>query len=158
VRLKAIDAKHPLKPVTMALRTKHKVATGPEELLKWIKSLNPGLHMENRRVLDTKEEPTGRRLNLLVDWDLAKTIKRTSYKIFTGLSEGTFKVLSEPEAELRGWVSRGTPQVVDTGTTGKGAGDSTFTENREKQLEDDPMEAMTLDTHTPHGRQLRGLL
>jgi hypothetical protein len=45
-RLKATDTKHLPKPVKMALRTKDKVAAGPEELLKWIKSLNPGLHGE----------------------------------------------------------------------------------------------------------------
>jgi hypothetical protein len=98
VRLKAIDAKHLPKPVKMALRTKDKVATGPEELLKWIKSLNPGLHTENWRVLDSKDEPIGRRLILLVDQDSAKIIKGTGNKIFTGLSEGIFKVLSDPEA------------------------------------------------------------
>jgi hypothetical protein len=64
VRLKATEAKHLPKPVKMALRTKDKEATGPEVLLKWIKSLNPGLHMENWRVLDSKDEPIGRRLIL----------------------------------------------------------------------------------------------
>jgi hypothetical protein len=56
----------------MALRRKDKVATGPEERLKWIKSLNPGLRTENWRVLDSRDEPFGRRLILLVDWDSAK--------------------------------------------------------------------------------------
>jgi hypothetical protein len=51
----------------MALGTKDKVAIGPEELLKWIKSLNPGLHTENWRVLDSRDKPIGRRLILLVD-------------------------------------------------------------------------------------------
>ena len=147
-RLKAIDAKHLPKPIKMALRTKDKVATGPEELLKWIKSLNPGLHMENWRVLDSRNEPFGRRLILLVDRDSAKIIKGTGYKIFTGLSEGTFKVLSDPEEEIRGQASRGRPRAVDTRTEGKGAGDSTFTEDREKQPGGDSMEAVTGDTNT----------
>jgi hypothetical protein len=99
----------------MALRTKDKVATGPEELLKWAKSLNPGLYMENWRILDSKDDPTGRRHIHLVDRDSAKIIKRTSYKIFMGLSESTFKVLSDPEAELRGQASSRRPQAVDTG-------------------------------------------
>jgi hypothetical protein len=64
-RLKETDAKHFPKPVKMALRTKDKVATGPEEILRWIKSLNPRLHMENWRVLNSKSEPTGRRVILL---------------------------------------------------------------------------------------------
>jgi hypothetical protein len=43
VRLKASDANHLPKPVKMALRMGDEVSAGPEELLKWIKSLNPGL-------------------------------------------------------------------------------------------------------------------
>jgi hypothetical protein len=74
---------HLPKPIKMALRTKEKVAKGPEELLEWIKSLNPGVHMENWRVLDSRDEPHGRRLILLVDWDSTKIIKRTGYKICT---------------------------------------------------------------------------
>jgi hypothetical protein len=133
-RLKAIDAKHLPKPIKMALRTKEKVAKGPEEILEWIKSLNPGLHTENWRVLDSRDEPLGRRLILLVDQDSGKILKGTSYKIYTGLSEGTFKVLSDPEGEIRGRASRGRPQAVDTRTGGKGAGDSTSSGDREKQL------------------------
>jgi hypothetical protein len=79
-RLKAADAKNLPKPIKMVLRTKHKVATGPEELLKWIKSLNPGLHMETWRVLDSRDEPIGRRLILLVDRDSAKIIKGPATK------------------------------------------------------------------------------
>jgi hypothetical protein len=48
-----------------------------------------------------KHEATGKRLILLVDWDSANIIKRTGYKIFMGLSEGTFKVLSEHLYSLR---------------------------------------------------------
>ena len=120
----------------MTLRTKDKVVAGPEELRKWIKSLNPGLHMENWRILDSKDESTGKRLILSVDRDSARTIKRTGYKIFMGLSDGTFKVLTNPESELRGRASRGRPRAVDTGTKRKRAGDSTSTEHREKQPED----------------------
>jgi hypothetical protein len=36
---------------------------------------------------------------------------------------------------------------VDIGTKWKGAGDSTFTANREKHPEDNPMESVALDTH-----------
>ena len=132
----------------MVVRMKDKVARGPEELFKCIKSLNSGLHTENWRVLDSRDEPFGRRLILLVDRDSAKIIKGTGYKIFTGLSEGTFKVLSDPKEEIRGQASRGRPRAVDTGTEGKGAGDSTSTEDREKHLGGNPMEAVTGDTNT----------
>ena len=90
-RRKAIDAMHLSKPVKRALRTKDKAATGPEELPKWIKSLSSGLHTENWRVLNSKNKSTGRRLILSVDRNSAKAIKRTGYKIFTGLSEGVLK-------------------------------------------------------------------
>jgi hypothetical protein len=86
----------------MALRTGNKVSTGAEVLLKQTKSLTPELHMENWKVLNSRHEPTGRRLILLADQDSANTIKRTSYKIFTQMSEDTFKVLSHPEKEPGG--------------------------------------------------------
>ena len=37
---------------------------------------------------------------------------------------------------------------MDTGKKGKGVGDSTSTEDREKQPGGDPMEAVTVDTNT----------
>jgi Na+-translocating ferredoxin:NAD+ oxidoreductase RnfG subunit len=65
-----------------------------------------------------------------------------------GLSEGTFKVLSDPEEEIRGRASRGRHRAVDTGTDGKEAGDSTSTGDWEKQPGGDPMDAVTGDTNT----------
>jgi hypothetical protein len=110
-RLEATDAKHLPKPIKMALRTGDEVSTDPEELCKWIKSLNPGPHTDNWRVLNSREEPSSRRHILPVDWGSANTIKRTGYKIFMGLSVGTFRVLSNPEAESgAGWASGGGPR------------------------------------------------
>jgi len=97
--LKATDTKPHLKPIKMALRTGDKVSTDPEELLTCIKSLNPRLHIENWTILNSKDEPTGGRLVLLVVQDSANTIKRDGYKTSTGLSEGTSKVLSDPTTE-----------------------------------------------------------
>jgi hypothetical protein len=51
-RLKATEAKNLPKPVKVALRLRENIATTPEELLAWIKQLNPGLHTEYWRVLD----------------------------------------------------------------------------------------------------------
>jgi hypothetical protein len=113
-RLKASDAKHTPEPVKMALRTRDKVAAGPEELLKWIRSLNPGLCKEDWTVLDSKDEPIGRRLVLLVDWVSAKIIKITGCKTFTGLSEGTFKVLSETPWQYEGAKSPGDSSLPKT--------------------------------------------
>jgi hypothetical protein len=89
---------------------------------------------------------------------LANTIKRTSYKIFMGLPEGTFKVLCDPEAEPgEGWASEGGPHAVDTGTDRKGAGDGTYSEALEKQAGMTPWRLRSL-IHAPHRLQIRGLL
>ena len=59
--------------------------------------------------------------------------------MFTRLSEGTFKVFSNPEAEPGGGqASEGGTWAVGTGTKGKGAGDSTSSGAQEKQPGDDP--------------------
>jgi hypothetical protein len=46
-RLKAKDARNLPKPVKVALRTRDKVAKTQDELLNWIKNINPGLHTKN---------------------------------------------------------------------------------------------------------------
>jgi hypothetical protein len=46
-RLKATDARNLLQPVKVALRARDKVAQTQDELLKWVKNLNPGLHTEH---------------------------------------------------------------------------------------------------------------
>jgi hypothetical protein len=84
-RLKATEAKNLPKPVKVALRVKENVARNQEELLQWIEQLNPGLHTEYWRVLDKQPDPKGQRLILLTDRDSYNTIKRTGYKILTGL-------------------------------------------------------------------------
>jgi hypothetical protein len=70
-----------------------------KELLQWIEQLNPGLDAKYWRALDKQSEPKGQRLILLIDRDSYNTIKRTGYKILTGLSEGMIKVLHDPEAQ-----------------------------------------------------------
>jgi hypothetical protein len=83
----------------VALRIRDKVAQNQEELLKWIKNLNPGLHTERWRVLNKQSEPKDQRLISLIDWDSYTTIKRTGHKFFTGLSHGTVKVLRDPKSQ-----------------------------------------------------------
>jgi hypothetical protein len=51
----------------VALRIRDRVAQNQEQLLKWIKDLNPGLHTEHWRVLNKQPEPKGLRLILLID-------------------------------------------------------------------------------------------
>jgi hypothetical protein len=67
-------------------------------VLNWVKDLNPGLHVEHWRVLVRQPELKGQRLILLIDWDSLTAIKGTGYKIFRGLTQGTVKVLRDPEA------------------------------------------------------------
>jgi hypothetical protein len=98
-RLKATDARNLPKPIRMALRIRDKVAQNQEELLKWVKNLNPGLSTEHWRVLDKQSQPKGQRLILHIYQDSYTSLKRTGHRIFTGLSQGTVKVLRDPEAQ-----------------------------------------------------------
>jgi hypothetical protein len=92
-RLKATDTRKLPKPAKVALRIRDRVVQNHEELLKWIKNLNTGHDTEHWRVLK-QTEPKGLRLVLFIDRDSYTSIKR----IFTGLSQGTVKVLRDPEA------------------------------------------------------------
>jgi hypothetical protein len=100
-RLKATDARNLPKPVKVALRTRDKVTQGQEELLKWTADHNPGFHTESWRVLDKQSESKGQRLILFIDWGSYTTIQRTGNKIYIGLSQGTVKVLNDPEVRNR---------------------------------------------------------
>jgi hypothetical protein len=75
----------------VALRITDKFAQNPEELLQLIANLNSGIHTGGYS--KEKSEPKGQRLILLVDWNSYSFIKRTGHKIFTGLSQGTVKML-----------------------------------------------------------------
>jgi hypothetical protein len=83
--LKATDARNLPKPGKVALRVRDTVVQTQDELLKWIKNLNPGLQVEHWRVPDKQSEPKGQRLILLIDRDSLVVIKKTGYKIITGL-------------------------------------------------------------------------
>jgi hypothetical protein len=50
-------------------------------------------------VLNKQPEPKGLRLILLIDRDSYTCIRRTGHRIFTGLSQGTVKVLRDPEVQ-----------------------------------------------------------
>jgi hypothetical protein len=49
--------------------------------------------------LNRQSEPKGQRLILHIDRDSLAAIRSTGYKIFTGLSQGTVKVLKDPESQ-----------------------------------------------------------
>jgi hypothetical protein len=49
--------------------------------------------------LNRQSETEGQRLILHIDRDSLVAIRSTGYKIFTGLSQGTVKVLKDPEAQ-----------------------------------------------------------
>jgi hypothetical protein len=85
-RLKFTDARNLHKPVKEALRMGDRVAQNQEELLKWIKNLNPGLHMEHWKLLNKQTEPKGLRLILFIDRDSYTSIRSTGHRILTGPS------------------------------------------------------------------------
>jgi hypothetical protein len=121
-RLKVTDAGSLPKPIKVALRTRDNIAKSPEELLKWVKDLNPGLHVEHWRVLVRQPEPKGQRLILLIDRDSLTAIKGTGYKIFMGLTQGTVKVLRDPEAgPQKEQVTATSPESMEPGSGGEGA-------------------------------------
>jgi hypothetical protein len=121
-RLKATDARKLPKPIKVALRMRDKVAKNPEELLKWIKDLNPRLQIEHWRVLDRQPEPKGQRLILLIDWDSLRVMKETRYKIFTGLTQGTVKVLRDPAAgSQEEEAAASSPASTESGSRGERA-------------------------------------
>jgi hypothetical protein len=110
--LKVTEARNLPKPVKVTLRVRDNVAQTQDELLQWVKSLNPGLNTEHWKVLDKQSEPKGQRL-MHIDQDSLATIRSTGNTIFTGLSQGTVKVLKDPEAPK-------TEAVLDT-TSSKSA-------------------------------------
>jgi hypothetical protein len=97
-RLKATNTRNLPKPLKVVLRTRDKVAQIQDELLNWIKNLNPGLHMENWRMLGRQSEPKGQRLILHIDRNSLLAIQKTGYNNFTGRSQGTVKAMKDPEA------------------------------------------------------------
>jgi hypothetical protein len=79
-RLKVTDARNLPKPVKVALRTKDNVAQTQDELLTWVKNLNPGLNTEHWKVLNRQSEPKGQRLILHIDWNSLVAIRSTGYQ------------------------------------------------------------------------------
>jgi hypothetical protein len=95
-RLKDTEARNLPKPVKVALRVKDNVAQTQDELLHWVKCLNPGLNTEHWKVLKEQSESKGQRRIIHINRDSLATIRNTGKKIFTGLSQGTVKVLKDP--------------------------------------------------------------
>jgi hypothetical protein len=122
-RLKPIYARNLPKTIKVALRTRDKVAQTQNELLIWNTNLNPGLHTENWRILDKQSDPKGQRLILHIYQDSFVAIKKTVYKMFTGLSQGTVTVLKDPEAQ-KGGVA---PNIAFSKSVSEGEGDRTPT-------------------------------
>jgi hypothetical protein len=122
-RLKATDARNLPKPVKVALRTRDKVAQTQDKLLNWTKNLNPGLQTENLRELGRQSEPKGQRLIVHIDRESLMAIQQTGYKIFTGLSQRTVKVLKDPEAQNEETA----PSIASSESVSEGEGDGTPT-------------------------------
>jgi hypothetical protein len=115
-RLKATDARNIPRPIKVALRVRDNVARTKDELLSWIQYLirRPGgcwVGNLSQRARDTFCISTG---TLVI-------IRKTGYKIFTGLSHGVVKVLKEPETQKGG----GAPTIPYSGSASGGEGDGT---------------------------------
>jgi hypothetical protein len=104
----------------VALWIKDKVAKNQEQLLQWTAWLNPGLHTEYWRALAKQPVPKGQRLILLTDRDSYDTIQRTRYKIFTGLSQRTVKVLNDAEVQYQ---KEAATDTVSLESSSEGRGD-----------------------------------
>jgi hypothetical protein len=81
----------------VALRVRENIAHTQDVLLQWVESLNPGLNAEHWKVLGKQSETKDQRLIMHIDRDFLATIRSTGNKIFTGLSQGTVRVLKDTE-------------------------------------------------------------
>jgi hypothetical protein len=116
-------------PVKVAIRTRDKVAQTQVKLLGWFKNLNPGLHMENWKVLVRQSEPKGQRLILHIDQHSLAANQKTGFKIFTGLSQGTVKVLRDIEMRREGTA----PNIASSESVYEGEGDRTPTSSDDQR-------------------------
>jgi hypothetical protein len=125
----------------VSLRIWDKVAQNQEELLKWVKNLNPGLNTEHWRVLDKQFEPKGQRLILHIDRDSYSSIRRTGYRIFTGLSQGTVKVLRDPESH------QAMPDTASSKSSSEGEGYNlpTPSDDRGREVQETPADGSQTD-------------
>jgi hypothetical protein len=134
----------------VALRIRDRVGQNQEQLLKWIKNLNPGLHMEHSRVLNKQSELKGQRLILLIDWDSYTTIKRSRHKISTGLSQGTVKVLKDPEAQHQ---KEATLDTESSKSVSEGEGDEIPTPSDDQSRAVERKEEIPHETKSMHADQ-----
>jgi hypothetical protein len=77
-------------------------------------------------VLDKQSEPKGQRLILHIDRESYTSIKRTGHRIFTGLSQGTVKVLKDPEAQ------QAMPGTVSSKSGSEGEGNDLLTPSEDR--------------------------
>jgi hypothetical protein len=74
-------------------------------------------------VLGRQSEPKGQRLILHIDRDSLVVIRKSRYKIFTGLSQGTVKVLRDPEVQKEETA----PNIASSELVSEGEADGTPT-------------------------------
>jgi hypothetical protein len=96
-----------------------------EDVLKLIKILYPGLNTVNWRILDKQSDLKGQRLILHTNRDYFVAIKRARYETFTGLSQGTVKVLKDPEAQYQEGELVPNTASAESVSEGEGDGQST---------------------------------
>jgi hypothetical protein len=77
-----------------------KIAKSSDKLPKWIKALNPGLHIEHRWVLGLPPEPKAIGLHFLQTRIPSKSLRRLVIR-FTGLTQGIVKIVSDAAVEAK---------------------------------------------------------
>jgi hypothetical protein len=111
--------------------------------------------VENWRVLGRQSEPKGQRLILHREGNSLVAIQKTGYKIFTVLSQGTVKVLKDPEVQ-----KEQTAQNIASSESGsEGEGDRMPTPSDDRGGATDAREKIppsTKSTSADHGTSLKG--
>jgi hypothetical protein len=159
VRLKATIARNLPKTIKVALRIRDKVAQNQEELLKWVKKLNPGLNTEHWRVPDKQSKPKGQRLILHIDRDSYASIKRTGHRIFTGLSQGTVQVLKglkarhvKPDTASSKLGSEGEGDDLPTPSDDRGRADQGTPSNGSRSEKREEVKEKMVTDSSPNGK------
>jgi hypothetical protein len=86
--LKVWVARNLPKPIKVGLRMRDNVAQTQDELLTWVKNLNPVLNTEHWKVLDRQTETKGQRLILHIDLYYKEYRIPDLYMTLTGNCQG----------------------------------------------------------------------
>ena len=72
----------------IAFKTKDIITKNPEVLFCHLELLNPGIKMTYWKLIDRQADPKRQRLNLLIEQESAKILKRMNLAAYTGVDKG----------------------------------------------------------------------